>query len=312
MPDSPLSASPYEVLGVRADANDDELRRAYRRALRHAHPDTGGSTTQFDAVQRAWILVGTPAARAAFDRGGRGAESMAEPTRATWAPAPPRPPRDSRPLARSYGHPGGLTRQRYLDGIREWVGLGDEIPDPYDPTLVRRAPREIRHLLADALAEEATARSLSTLGIAFTVWHDVATDAAGHGLPPKLDHLVLGPTGLFAIQSEDWGGPVRFRRGELIGEALAGERPIRALAARAKSIGRAAKVKPTGLIVVVPDEFAEEPLQVGGTNRGAVVVLARASRVASAIREGIPGSPFIGGAEVMEVRTRLQQSVRFA
>jgi curved DNA-binding protein CbpA len=310
MPDSPLSASPYEVLGVRADANPDELRQGYRRALRRAHPDTGGSTAQFDAVQRAWIQVGTPEARAEFDRRGRSASP--EPTHETWAPAPPRQRRDSRPLARSYGHPGGLTRQRYLDGIREWVGYGDEIPDPYDPALVRRAPREIRHLLADALAEESTARSLATLGIAFTVWHDVATDAAGPGLPPKLDHLVLGPTGLFAIQSEDWGGQVRFRRGELIGEALAGERPFRALAARAKAIGRAAKVKPTALLVVVPDEFADEPLQIGGSHRGAVVALVRASRLASAVFEGIPGSPHLGGSEVMEVRTRLQQSVRFA
>ncbi|GAA1520646.1 curved DNA-binding protein CbpA [Agromyces terreus] len=310
MPDSPLSASPYEVLGVRADASPDELRQGYRRALRRAHPDTGGSTAQFDAVQRAWTQVGTTAARAAFDRNGRSASP--EPTHETWAPAPPRPRRDSRPLARSYGHPGGLTRQRYLDGIREWVGYGDEIPDPYDPSLVRRAPREIRHLLADALAEESTARSLSTLGIAFTVWHDLATDAAGPGLPPKLDHLVLGPTGLFAIQSEDWGGPVRFRRGELIGEALAGERPVRALAARAKAIGRAAKVKPTALVVVVPDEFADEPLQIGGSHRGAVVALVRASRLSSAVFDGIPGSPHLGGSEVMEVRTRLQQTVRFA
>nr|WP_159606980.1 DnaJ domain-containing protein [Agromyces humi] len=192
MADSPLSDSPYEVLGVSADADAAALRLAYRRALRRAHPDTGGDTARFDAVQRAWVLVGTPDARAAFDRGMSGAN--AAPTREAWAPTAPRRPRDSRPLARSYGHPGGLTRERYLDRIREWVGRGVEVPDPYDPALVRGAPRDIRHILADALVEEATARALSTLGIAYTIWHDVATDAAGPGLPPKLDHLVLGPT----------------------------------------------------------------------------------------------------------------------
>ncbi|MDQ0576090.1 DnaJ domain-containing protein [Agromyces albus] len=310
MPDSPLSDSPYEVLGVPSDADAAALRLAYRRALRTAHPDTGGDTARFHAVQRAWELIGTPEARAAFDRGSRGGAPT--PTREAWAPAAPKVRRDSRPLARSYGHPGGLSRERYLGLIREWAGRGVQLEDPYDPALVRGAPRDIRHVLADALAEEATARSLATLGIAYTVWHDVATDAAGPGQPPKLDHLVLGPTGLFAIQSEDWGGRVTLRRNELVGEALDGERPIRALAARAKAIGRAARVKPTALIVVVPDDHAEEPLEVGGSIRGTVVALVQRSRLASAVREGLPGSAHLGGTEVMEVRSRLQAVVRFA
>ncbi|GAA1060772.1 hypothetical protein GCM10009573_21990 [Agromyces bracchium] len=310
MPDSPLSDSPYEVLDVSSDADAAALRLAYRRALRHAHPDTGGDATRFHAVQRAWELVGTPEARAAFDRGAGG--GMAEPQHEAWAPAAPRPRRDSRPMARAYGHPGGWTRERYLDLIREWAGRGVTVDDPYDPSLVRSAPRDIRHVLADALAEEETARALATLGIAYTVWHDIATDAGGPGFPPKLDHLVLGPTGLIAIQSEDWGGPVAFKRGELIGEALAGERPIRLLAARAKAVTRPARVKPTALVVVVPDEDASVPLEVGGSVRGAAAVLVRRSRLASAIREGIPGSPVLGGADVMEIRARLQATIRFA
>ena len=237
---------------------------------------------------------------------------MSAPTREAWAPAAPKARRDSRPQARSYGHPGGLSRETYLSLVREWAGRGVTLDDPYDPVLVRRAPRDIRHVLADALAEEATARSLATLGIAYTIWHDLATDAAGRGLPPKLDHLVLGPTGLFAIQSEDWGGSVALKRGELVGEVLGGERPIRALAARAKAIGRAARVKPTALVVVVPDDHAEEPLEVGGSMRGPSVALVRRSRLASAVREGLPGSAHLGGTEVMEVRSRLQAVVRFA
>jgi len=311
MPDSPLSDSPYEVLGVPADADAATLRIAYRRALRSTHPDTGGDPTRFHAVQIAWELVGTPEARAAFDRGTMGG-STPVPTRAAWAPAAPTPRRDSRPLARSYGHPGGLSRERYLALIREWAGRGVTVEDPYDPALVRSAPRDIRHVLADALAEEATARSLATLGIAYTVWHDIATDAAGPGEPPKLDHIVLGPTGLFMIQSEDWGGHVGIRRGELTGEVLDGERPVRALAARAKAIGRAARVKPTALLIVVPDEHAEEPLQLGGSVRGAAVAVVRRSRLSSAVREGLPGSAHLGGTEVMEVRSRLQATVRFA
>lgn len=310
MPDSPLSVSPYELLGVPADADAASLRIAYRRALRSAHPDIGGDPASFHAVQRAWELIGTPEARAVFDRSGVG--GSAETTRTAWAPAAPPPRRDSRPLARSYGHPGGLTRELYLDRIREWVGRGVEVPDPYDAELVRRAPRDIRHILADALVEEETARSLTTLGIAYTVWHDLATDAAGPGLPPKLDHLVLGPTGLFAIQSEDWGGEVELKRGELAGDSVGAERPFRALAARAKAIGRAARVKPTALVIVVPDEHAAEPLAIGGSIRGATVALVRSSRLASTVQEGLPGSAQLGGTEVMEVRSRLQATVRFA
>ncbi|MFF3601964.1 J domain-containing protein, partial [Kitasatospora indigofera] len=70
MHDSPLSASPYEVLGVAVGVSDEELRKAYRRMLRATHPDTGGDPARFDAVQRAWVLVGTATARAAYDRGG--------------------------------------------------------------------------------------------------------------------------------------------------------------------------------------------------------------------------------------------------
>ena len=34
MSESPLSLSPYEVLGVAASVSDDELRKAFRKALR--------------------------------------------------------------------------------------------------------------------------------------------------------------------------------------------------------------------------------------------------------------------------------------
>ena len=132
--------------------------------------------------------------------------------------------------------PGGWRRERYLALIREWAGRGAEIANPYDPVLVRSAPRDIRHILADALAEEASARQLGQLGIAFTIWHDVATSG---GPDEKIDHVVLGPTGLFALLSEDWGGPVKVRKGELVGDTLGhGEHPFAALGARSRGIAQ--------------------------------------------------------------------------
>ena len=80
---------------------------------------------------------------------------------------PPHRPADTRPRARSFGQPGGWRRERYLTLMREWVGRGAELADPYDPALVRTAPRELKRLLADALSEEATARIVADLGMGY-------------------------------------------------------------------------------------------------------------------------------------------------
>jgi DnaJ domain/Nuclease-related domain len=300
--DSPISANAYEVLGVAATASHDDLRRAYRRRLRQTHPDTGGVAREFTAVQLAWEKVGTPAARALYDSG-RSTPSV------TFEAQPARPRRDSRPIARSYGHPGGWRRERYLTLIREWAGRGAMLENPYDPALVRSAPREIRHILADALAEEASARELGQLGIAFTLWHDVATTG---GPEHKIDHIVLGPTGVFALLSEDWGGPVRVRKGELIGDVIEpGEHPFAALSTRARYIGRIARLRFDALIIVVPDEDTDAGLTLAGRLRGVPTALVARSRLPELMRDGLPGSPAVGGSELFEIRSRLQAAVRF-
>ena len=45
----PSQENPYDVLGVRPTATQDEIDAAYRQKARHAHPDAGGST---EAMQR--------------------------------------------------------------------------------------------------------------------------------------------------------------------------------------------------------------------------------------------------------------------
>jgi curved DNA-binding protein CbpA len=300
--DSPVASDAYEVLGVSAQASEDELRRAYRRRLRQTHPDTGGVAREFQAVQLAWEKVGTPAARADYDSGRSIPRAIFE-----AKAAPPR--RDSRPTARSYGHPGGWRRERYLTLIREWAGRGATLDNPYDPVLVRSAPRDIRHILADALAEETSARELGQLGIAFTLWHDVATPA---GPDEKIDHIVLGPTGLFAMLSEDWGGPVRVRKGEIIGETLEhGEHPFAALAARSRSVSRAARVRFDAFVIVVPDDATDAGLTLAGRLRGVPTAVVARSRLPELMRDGIPGTPAVGGSELFELRSRLQAAVRF-
>lgn len=309
--DSPLSASAYDVLGVAPDAAEDDLRKAYRLRLRQTHPDTGGDATLFVQVQRAWELIGAPEARAAYDRGhgfGAGAASFA-PTDAgdvSWRPRSRAA--DTRPRARSFGQPGGWRRERYLTLMREWVGRGTELEDPYDPALVRTAPRELRRLLADALAEEATARIVGDLGMGYTVWHDVAADPRDADV--KLDHIVLGPSGLYALLSEDFGGPVRVRRGELIGEGVPGA-PIATVVAGARAIARAARVKFSGVIVVLPDDDVPTAIDELGRVRGLPVAVVARSALSTVLRRGLTGARDIGGNELFDVRTRLQQVVRF-
>lgn len=307
--DSPLSASAYEILGVDPSVDDAELRRAYRLRLRQTHPDTGGDAAIFIQVQRAWELVGTVESRAAYDRRS-GVASAATPDADTgwsgWRPQAART--DTRPRARSYGHPGGWRRERYLVLIREWAGRGVEVPDPYDPALVRSAPRDLRRLLADALAEEATARTVSDLGMGFTVWHDVAV---GADADDKLDHVVLGPSGLYGVMSEDFGGVVGFRRGEITGPSLGTRAPVTAALGRMRTIAKTARVRFSGAIIVLPDDDLAQAVTPLGTSRGAPVVVVRRSALAMVLRQGVPQARAIGGNELFDVRTRLQQTVRF-
>lgn len=310
MTDSPAASTPYEILGVTAAVSDDELKRAYRRLLRKTHPDAGGSATEFHAVQLAWERIGTPALRAAYDRSRfTAAEPVPESTFATGRSGTRRGQAGpSGPRARMHGHPGGWSRQRYLELMREWSGRGRALADPYDPELVRSAPREIRHLLAKAGAEEMTAQLISGLGIGYTAWHDVETGVGTE----KLDHIVLGPAGLFGILSEDWGCTVEVRKGELIGSLFApGDEPIDALQASARSVTKSLRVRFTALVVVVPDGALSEPAILPPRGRRPSVVVLTRSRLVGLLRDGMPGLQRGSFEKVFELRSQLQNGIRF-
>lgn len=50
-------STPYEVLGVPLEATNDEIRAAYKRAAMKHHPDRGGSSEAFQAVQDAYTAL---------------------------------------------------------------------------------------------------------------------------------------------------------------------------------------------------------------------------------------------------------------
>ena len=176
---------------------------------------------------------------------------------------------------------------------------------------MRSAPHHLRRLLADALAEEATARVVADLGMGYTVWHDVMASGRHADSDAKIDHIVLGPSGLYGILSEDFGGPVRIRRGEVVGDGVSGA-PIAELLGHMRVIARAAGVRFGGAIVVLPDDDVMEPISELGKVRGTPTAVVSRSALSTVLRRGVTGSRAIGGNEVFDVRTRLQNAVRFA
>ena len=49
--------SPFEVLGVDPDADEDEIRRAYRQRAKDLHPDQGGTRREFRILKAAYEEV---------------------------------------------------------------------------------------------------------------------------------------------------------------------------------------------------------------------------------------------------------------
>jgi curved DNA-binding protein CbpA len=58
----------YEVLGVAESASGEEVRQAYRRLVKAAHPDLAGDAEQFRLVTQAYDVLSDPTQRAAYDR----------------------------------------------------------------------------------------------------------------------------------------------------------------------------------------------------------------------------------------------------
>jgi hypothetical protein len=80
-----------------------------------------------------------------------------------------------------------------------------------------------------AAGEEAVARVLASLPAGFEVFHSL--DLGGGLLMWRrgdLDHLVVGPTGIFAIETKNWQGTVTLEQGELrVDGVLPGRSPVR-------------------------------------------------------------------------------------
>jgi curved DNA-binding protein CbpA len=61
---------PYAVLGVARAASAGAIKAAYRKRVRHAHPDRGGDPENFIVIVRAFGLLSDPEMRRIFDETG--------------------------------------------------------------------------------------------------------------------------------------------------------------------------------------------------------------------------------------------------
>jgi curved DNA-binding protein len=57
----------YATLGVSRTASQDEIKRAFRKLASQHHPDKGGDTAKFQAIQAAYDTLGDAGKRAAYD-----------------------------------------------------------------------------------------------------------------------------------------------------------------------------------------------------------------------------------------------------
>src|SRR5947209_14213029 len=68
-----MPRDPYEVLGVARDADDGEIKKAFRRLARQLHPDVNSSETaeeDFKEAAEAYEILSDPERRATYDRYG--------------------------------------------------------------------------------------------------------------------------------------------------------------------------------------------------------------------------------------------------
>ena len=58
---------PYEILGIGRDASEEQIKAAYRKKAKTAHPDSGGDVDAFGRLQKAYELLLDPVRRKVFD-----------------------------------------------------------------------------------------------------------------------------------------------------------------------------------------------------------------------------------------------------
>lgn len=146
-----------------------------------------------------------------------------------------------------------------------WFALGFAAVVAATALLWRRGLRRVESYFKGARGEERVAGVLAALPDAWHVFHDFA--AGRH----HVDHVLVGPTGVYAVETKNWRGRVTVERGEVIVDGVLADRAPLAQAARQadavkaalKAAGWTGEVAP--VLCLASDTFADGLRTVGRT-----------------------------------------------
>ncbi|WP_370247649.1 nuclease-related domain-containing protein [Nocardioides sp.] len=156
-----------------------------------------------------------------------------------------------------------------------------------------------------AAGEALTATALAELDPTWTAWHDLHWPGRQRA---NLDHLVIGPGGIFVIDSKNWSGAVTVREGVLRQQGYRRDREVSGAGEAALAVARllpryADRVR--GVVCVVRPDPIHAQVQ--------DVVVCSAGSVAAVLRE----SPVVMGVDevadaVLTLQARLRSTVEAA
>lgn len=145
----------------------------------------------------------------------------------------------------------------------------------------RRGMRRVESFFRGARGEERVAGVLGGLPDAYHVFHDYV--AGGE----HVDHVVVGPAGVFSVETKSWRGGVAFEDGHiLVNGALPSRDPLSQARREAEQVRTKLKRLGFGMSVVPVVCFASDTFRAGAAMCGAVQVMN-----AAAIRDWLLSQP---------------------
>lgn len=92
--------------------------------------------------------------------------------------------------------------------------------------VVTHSRTRLEHFMSGARGEEGVAHILAFLPAPCRVFHGISARAIRSSpTVGDLDHVVVGPPGVFVVETKNWKGPVRIRDGEILYEGRVPDRP---------------------------------------------------------------------------------------
>jgi len=132
--------------------------------------------------------------------------------------------------------------------------------------LLRWSDRRLGHFLKGARGEESVARELAYLSPEHTVFNGLRLPEGKQ----DFDHVVVGPTGVYVIETKNWRGAISFREGRLLADgAEPGRSPLKQVKAATAELTEFLSGAGCGSVVhpvlcFVSTELPEDVMNVNG------------------------------------------------